>query len=224
MSDRPRQLVLPLPQSVSMARDDYFVSGSNRAAFAAVQAWPAWTGSMLALVGPAGTGKTHLASVHAAQVETAGHAVARWPDRSAANLIIEDADRFAGDPAREEALFHAFNRAADGGSILFTARAPVAGWNIRLPDLRTRLNTVVAVDLPAPDDDLLRAVLLKLFADRQIDADRAAETAAWLVPRMDRSLAAARAVVAELDARSLAEKRRIDARLAAEILNPDLGL
>ncbi len=215
----PRQLVLPLPRRELLGREDFYVADSNRAALEAIESWPGWTGGMLALIGPEGAGKTHLAGLHAAR-----SGAALWP-AAAGHLIVEDADRVVGDRAREEALFHAFNRAVgQGGSILFTARRPLAGWPVGLPDLRTRLNTVVAVDLTAPDDALLTAVLLKQFADRQIDPVRAAEVAAWLVPRMDRSLAAARRVVEALDARSLAEKRRIDTRLAAEILQSSLDL
>lgn len=215
----PRQLVLPLPRRELLGREDFYVADSNRAALEAIESWPGWTGGMLALIGPEGAGKTHLAGLHAAR-----SGAALWP-AGTGHLIVEDADRVVGDRPREEALFHAFNRAVgQGGSILFTARRPLAGWPVGLPDLRTRLNTVVAVDLTAPDDALLTAVLLKQFADRQIDPVRAAEVAAWLVPRMDRSLAAARRVVEALDARSLAEKRRIDTRLAAEILQSSLDL
>jgi len=215
----PRQLVLPLPRRELLGREDFYVADSNRAALEAIESWPGWTGGMLALIGPEGAGKTHLAGLHAAR-----SGAALWPD-AAGHLIVEDADRVVGDRQREEQLFHAFNRVVgQGGSILFTARRPLAGWPVTLPDLRTRLNTVVAVDLTAPDDALLTAVLLKQFADRQIDPVRAAEVSAWLVPRMDRSLAAARRVVEALDARSLAEKRRIDTRLAAEILQSSLDL
>lgn len=219
----PRQLVLPLPQSVSLRRDDYFVSDSNRAAAAAVEAWPEWPGRTLAIIGPAGAGKTHLAAMHQARAREAGVAVHLWPDAQGEHLVVENVESVS-DGAAEERLFHAFNRAAASGSILFTARTPPAGWAIRLPDLRTRLNTVIAVELPAPDDALLYAVLLKLFADRQIDPKAADETAAWLVPRMNRSLAAARALVTDLDARSLAQKRKIDPRLAAEVLGPALDI
>lgn len=209
----PRQLVLPLPERVSLERDDYFVSASNRPALEAVEAWPSWTGGMLAVIGPDGAGKSHLAGLHARR-----SGAVRWP-AVGPHLVVEDADRVAGDRAAEEGLFHAFNRAAaEGGTILFTARLPVAGWPVGLADLRTRLNTVVAAALPSPDDALLFAVLLKLFADRQIDPERAAEVAAWLLPRMDRSLGEARRVVAALDEASLAAKRRLDTRLAAEVL------
>ncbi|MFT3808974.1 MAG: DnaA/Hda family protein [Micropepsaceae bacterium] len=216
---RPRQLNLPLPARELRGREDFFIADSNRAALEAIDRWPDWPGGMLAIVGPEGAGKTHLAHLHAAR---AGAGV--WP-AAAPHLVIEDADRLTGQADAEEALFHAFNRAAgEGGTILFTARTPMAGWPVALPDLRTRLNTVVAVDLTAPDDDLLRAVLMKQFADRQIDLGRAGDVTAWLLPRMDRSLAEARRLVELLDARSLSEKRRIDARLAAEILNPPLDL
>lgn len=214
----PRQLVLPLPSRVLLGREDFYVADSNRAALEAVEAWPRWSGGMLAVIGPEGSGKSHLAHLHAARASAAF-----WPD-AGKHLIVENADRLVGGAATEEALFHAFNRADHGGSILFTAQTPVAGWSVALPDLRTRLNTVIAVDLTPPDDTLLRAVLLKLFADRQIDPERAAEVAGWLLPRMDRSLASARRIVEALDARSMVEMRRIDTRLAAEILNPPLDL
>lgn len=210
---RPRQLVLPLPRRELLGRADFYVSDSNRAALAAVEAWPDWSGAMLALIGPEGAGKSHLAALHAARA-----GAARFPAASA-HLIVEDADRIVGARADEEALFHAFNRVAgQGGSILFTARAPLAGWPVALPDLRTRLNTVVTAELRPPDDALLAAALMKQFADRQIDPRRAARVTAWLAPRMDRSLAEVRRVVEVLDARSLAEKRPIGVKLAAETL------
>lgn len=220
----PRQFVLPLPERVSLAREDYFVSTSNAAAVTALEAWPNWPGGMLALIGPTGSGKTHLARSHAARVAAAGQGAAAWP-AEARHLIVEDVDRIVGERARDERLFHAFNRARDdGGTILFTARTPLGGWPVALPDLATRLNTVVAAELPPPDDALLLAVLLKLFADRQIDPVRAAEVSSWLAPRIERSLAEASRIVAELDSRSLAAKRRIDTRMAAELLTPESGM
>jgi chromosomal replication initiation ATPase DnaA len=219
----PRQFVLPLPERVSLAREDYFVSTSNQAAVTALEAWPRWPGGMLALIGPAGSGKTHLVQAHLGRVTGGGEGAALWPDKGR-HLVVEDVDRIVGVRAREEWLFHAFNRAKDeSGSILFTARIPLAGWHVVLPDLATRLNTVVTADLPPPDDALFLAVLLKLFADRQIDPVRAAEVSSWLAPRIERSLAEAARIVAELDARSLAEKRRIDTRMAADLLTPETG-
>ena len=213
-----RQLVLPLPRRVALGRADYFVSDSNRPALEAVEAWPDWPGGMLAVIGPAGSGKTHLARVHQARAAEAGRPLGDL-ETGGRDLLVADADALVGAPAAEEALCHAFNRVAgEGGTLLLTARTPVAGWPVALADLRTRLNTVIAVELPEPDDALLQAVLLKLFADRQIDPERASEVAGWLVSRMERSLAAAEALVEALDALSLAEKRRIDTRLAAQVL------
>lgn len=212
----PRQFVLPLPQTVSLGREDYFVSDSNRAAFKAVERWPDWPGGMLAVIGPPGAGKTHLAALH--RVRGDDQPIALWP-QTARHQVVEDIDRLVGERAAEEALFHAFNRTqGEGGTLLLTARTPIAAWPVQLADLRTRLNTVVAVDLPPPDDPLLTAVLLKLFADRQIAPALATEMAVWLTPRIERSLAEAASIVTALDQRSLAEKRRIDPRLAQDIL------
>lgn len=219
------QYVLPLPHRVSRDRDDYYVSASNRQALTEVEHWPRWPLRMLAILGPAGSGKTHLACVHAARVEMTGHVLSTDPTAGGPHYLIEGIDARAGDANWEESMFHAFNRASlENGSILFTSRLPLPGIGFALADLRTRMNTVSVVELPPPDDALLLAVLLKLFADRQIDPERAAAVSAWAVPRMPRSLAAANGLVETLDRRSLAEKRRIDTRLAAEILQPDLLL
>jgi chromosomal replication initiation ATPase DnaA len=222
---KPSQYILPLPHRVSLDRDDYFVSASNRSALNWVERWPDWPQGMLAIVGPQGAGKTHLARVHEARAKLAERPVSHMLSDQANDLLIEDVELIVGDPLREEAIFHAFNRALlNNGSILFSSRTPLPGLPVTLADLRTRLNTVTVVELPAPDDALLMAVLLKLFADRQIDPERSAAVAAWAVPRMARSLAAAADFVDALDRRSLSDKRRLDTRLAAEILSPELDL
>ncbi len=116
-------------------------------------------------------------------------------------------------------MFHLFNAvAAQGATLLMTGRAPIAGWAATLPDLRSRLATVRAVTLAPPDDALLKAALLKLLADRQIAGEAAADLIGFLVPRMTRSMAAARDLVERLDAASLAGKRRVGRALAAETL------
>lgn len=133
-------------------------------------------------------------------------------------LAIEDVDRIAGDWAAEELLFHLFNAAVAAGTpFLVTSRTPPARLPFALPDLSSRLAAMHMVSLSPPDDALLRAVLIKLFAERQIAPPPG--LIRWLLPRMERSFAAARALVAEIDRIALAEGRPVGRAVAARALD-----
>ncbi|MFO1209576.1 MAG: chromosomal replication initiator DnaA [Amaricoccus sp.] len=220
----PRQLALDLPARPALGRSDFLVAPANRLALAQVDSWPDWPGGRLALAGPAGSGKTHLAHVWAARTGASVVAVDALPgldlgaiDGGAA-VAVEDADRIrpADRAAAEEALFHLCNRLSAGGSLLVSGRAPPARWGIALPDLASRLGATAVARLEPPDDALLAAVLVKLFADRQLTV--APDLIRLLLGRMERSFAAAEAMVAALDRAGLARHRPVTARLAGEIL------
>lgn len=221
---RPRQMALDLPARPALGRADFFVAGPNRLALALVDRWPDWPGGRIAVSGPAGSGKTHLAQVWAARSGAAilqAAALAGFDPVSTpagAAVVVEDADRLPElAPAGEEALFHLANRlAAGGGSLLVTGRAAPAHWGLRLPDLASRLSAAPVAALEPPDDALLGAVLVKLFADRGIAVG--AGLIRYLLARMDRSFEAAEGVVARLDRAGLAGQRPVTVRLAAEVL------
>jgi chromosomal replication initiation ATPase DnaA len=212
-----RQLAFDLPVRTALGRADFFVSPANAAAVAATEA-ALWPNGRLVITGDPGAGKTHLAHVWAAR---SGAAVqgARDPGEGLAPvLVIEDVDSIAGDPAAEEALFHRLNGvAAAGGRVLMTARVAPARTGWALPDLASRLSASGLARIDRPDDALLSAVLVKLFADRQLSVTP--EVIALMVTRMPRSLAAAADIVAALDAASLAEGRAITRPFAAAVLD-----
>ncbi len=224
----PRQLVFDLPARPALGRGDFFVAPPNRLALAQVDAWPAWPDGRLAICGEAGAGKTHLAHVWArragARIMPAARLAAldarALPDDAA--LAVEDADRLgtldaAVARAAEETLFHLANRlAAGGGSLMVSGREPPALWPLGLADLASRLSAAPVARLEPPDDALLAAVLVKLFADRQIEVGPG--LVAYLLGRMERSFAAAELLVARLDRQGMAARRAITPRLAAEVL------
>lgn len=226
-----RQLTLDLPARPALGRSDFFVSPANRTALTLIDAWPDWPDGRLAVAGPRGAGKTHVAHVWAARAHAdivPAAALARLgpgevPD--AAALAVEDVDALAEmDRAEaraiEETLFHLCNRLrAGGGSLMVTGREAPAHWRLGLPDLASRLGAAAVARLEPPDDALLAAVLLKLFADRQIAVGP--ELIAYLVARMDRSFEAAEMLVMRLDRAGLATHRRITPRLAAEVLKAE---
>ena len=213
------ELALPPP---TYTREDFVVSGGNREALAWIDRWPDWPAPALALSGPTGCGKTHLARIWAARAgavvidgaDLEGKSVADLSDMAAATptIVVEGADR-----APERALFHLYNLLRErGGYLLLTSTLPPAHWSIALPDLASRLRAAPAVAVAPPDDELLGSIILKQLGDRQLHVG--AGVVQYLVSHMERSAEAARRVVAALDRRGLIEKREIDRRLAADVL------
>jgi len=219
----PEQLVLDLPFRAAMGRDDFFVSDANAAAVAGIDGWRDWPGAKMLLVGPRGAGKTHLAHVFAAQTGARILSAADLPmadpatEAEAKALVVEDADTLAGDLPAEEALFHLHNAAAARGTaLLVTAAAAPQRWGLRLPDLQSRMQQAGQLTLAAPDDALVTAVLIKLAADRQMALTPA--LLAYILPRIDRSLAFVQAFVAALDAEALAAKQKPGTRHVRAVL------
>jgi chromosomal replication initiation ATPase DnaA len=218
-SRHPRQLALALPHSQSYAREDFLSGPSNAVALALVDGWPDWPARAVALVGPEGSGKSHLADVWAAQAGARcilGSALreTNLPGALATGaVVIEDV---AENGIDERALFHLLNLAREEGAYaLLTMRSSPAGWNLALRDLASRLRALPVVTLAPPDDALLRALLVKLFADRQIVVEESLIT--YLVTRIERSCRAARDAVAELDREALRRKRPVTRALAVEL-------
>lgn len=220
-----RQLAFDLPPQEAWRREDFFISPANALALAAVEGWRDWPLGKLLLVGPEGSGKTHLAHLFQEAAEgrilpAGALAEADLPALAATGAVaVEDAGTIAGNAAAEEALFHLHNLLGPRGRLLMTASAPVRDWGLRLPDLRSRIEAAGLARLDAPDDALLSAVLVKLFADRQVTV--APALIPWLVGRMERSLASARRLVAALDALALAEGKPINRALAGKVLGAD---
>lgn len=220
-----RQLTLDLPLREARGRDDFFVSPANALALAALDGWQGWPGGKAVLAGLPGSGKTHLAHVWATGtgariVNATALPATGLPALAASAVVVEDAERIGGNASAEDALFHLHNlMAAARLPLLVTAAAPPRDWGLRLPDLASRMQAAALIRLDPPDDALLHAVLAKQFADRQIAVPPTLID--WLVPRMTRSLDAARQVVAALDARALAEGGPITRQMAADWLEGD---
>lgn len=185
---------------------------------ATIDAWPAWPGGALALIGPAGIGKTHLAREWADRVDALIlHRVV--PDVAAAAgrpVLLEDVDQGVDD----EALFHLINMAGrEGAGLLLTARQTPAAWTAALPDLRSRLNALLIAEIEEPDDEVLEGTLRKFFRERSIRPPK--EVFPYLLRRMERSIPAAREIVKRLDEAADDEQRPISRTLARQILEDD---
>jgi chromosomal replication initiation ATPase DnaA len=214
------QLPLELGHRPALGRDDFLVSDSNADAVGWIDLWPDWRSPGLVIVGPPASGKSHLAQVWCARSGAASVGLAALAEPGAAArlaeyrcIVIDDADRGAD----ERNLLHLYNLLAErGGSLLMTALEPPARWGLRLADLRSRLSALPVVAIRAPDDALIQAVLVKLFADRQLRVDP--ELVAYLSARLDRSLAVATNAVDILDRSALASRRALTIPFARDTL------
>jgi chromosomal replication initiation ATPase DnaA len=218
-SPAPRQLVLALPHAESFAREDFLAGPSNSAALALIERWPDWPAPVMALIGLEGSGKSHLASIWA-QASGARVLSARLlgeADLPAAfatgALVVEDLEPQGFD---ERALFHLLNLAREEGApVLITTRTAPANLKAEIRDLASRLRALPVVTLDPPDDDLLRAVIVKLASDRQIAVDQG--LVSYLANRIERSFAAARAAVTLIDQEAMRQHRPVTRALAAEL-------
>lgn len=214
------QLALGFPHQPTTGRADFVAGRANLEAITLIEAMPDWPLRGVLLVGPEGSGKSHLVAIWcefpgAARIE-------------AKDLARDDADRLTaggvvavedlhGGPVDEPAVFHLLNLAAErDAKVLITSRAGPGELSLTLPDLVSRLRAMRLVTLGAPDDDLLRRVLTKLFADRQLNVDPG--VVVYIATRMERSFAAANRIVAALDKAALAGNRGVTRKLAAEVL------
>jgi chromosomal replication initiation ATPase DnaA len=218
-SPQPTQLALALDHAESLARDDFLAGPSNAAALSLIERWPDWPSRTVLLRGPEGSGKSHLAAIWArmAGARTISPRTldgAEVPMALATGaLVLENLAEGCFD---ELALFHLLNLAREERAyLLITTRTAPASWRIEVPDLASRLRALPVVALTAPDDALLRAVIVKLFADRQLAVDES--LVGFLANRIERSFGAARSAVSALDREALRLHRPVNRVLAGEL-------
>jgi chromosomal replication initiation ATPase DnaA len=217
---QPRQLAFALPHAESFTRDDFLEGPANAAGVALIDSWPDWPNRIMLLVGPEGSGKSHLAAIWAEQAggrAISAHALTATavPGALATGaLVVED---LKSSDVDERALFHLLNLAReDGAFVLLTARTAPATFQIELRDLRSRLRALPTVSLLPPDDHLFRALTVKFCADRQLAIDET--VVGYLSNRIERSYAAVRQAVELLDAEALRLGRPVTRALVAEVL------
>jgi chromosomal replication initiation ATPase DnaA len=219
-SVHPRQLAFALPHAESLSRDDFLEGPSNAQALALVENWPDWPNRVMMMVGPEGSGKSHLAAIWAAESGArtiAAHALtpANVPGALATGaLVVEHLEQGNFD---ERALFHLLNLAREEEAfVLMTGRVPPSAYTVELRDAGSRLRALPLVTLTAPDDQMLRALIVKFCADRQMSVDES--VVGFLASRIERSFVAARQAVQLLDAESLRLRRPVTRALASEVL------
>lgn len=220
-----RQIPLDLGHRIALGREDFLVAPCNHDAVGWIDRWPEWPGPAFVLHGPAASGKTHLAAVWKNNAKAQWIDAARLVDADANDLaaladhlVVDHLDPWIGDRAAETTLFHLYNLMKERGTLLLvTMRAAPGQIDFVLADLSSRLRAAPAVAILPPDDTVLAALLVKLFADRQLAIG--ADVIAYMLPRMDRSYAAARDLVARADHLALSKKKPVTVPLLRQVLS-----
>lgn len=215
------QIPMDFAYRTAFGRDNFLVASPNEEAVAWIDRSPDWPDNILLLIGPEGSGKTHLCEVWkqktGAQVlsldELSALDISELASLASTALILEDLG--AGIP--QEKLFHLYNLLKEkGGSLLMTSQFPVSAWDLTLADLKSRMGAIQITQIREVDDTLFASILLKLFSDRQLQVSP--EVVQYLITRLERSFSEARRIVSVLDGLSLSEKRKITIPLVRGLL------
>lgn len=228
MNNKDRQIPLNFNPKPDYSRDDFMVSNCNLQAIRAIDSWPEWSFFAYILYGPKGCGKSHLAHIFAEHITKTYYKPVAVKIINANEIsinkvaLIHQQSRFLvvenlNPKANNEALFHLFNLYQnEGGYILFTAENAPARMNFKLPDLQSRLNMVPSIAIGEPDDEMLTALIVKLFTDRQIMITQ--EVLNYIIQNMQRSFSFAIKLVEEIDFISLAKKRAVSTAIVKEAI------
>jgi chromosomal replication initiation ATPase DnaA len=225
MGNALEQIPLDLGHRTALARNDFLVAPNNQDAVAWIDLWPEWPAPCLILYGPVASGKTHLGAVWAEQssaicmkASAINEDVIRDIAEMNHHVIIEDADSLIGNLVGEKGLFHLYNIfKEEKRSVLITLQEPPVRRTFALPDLASRLRAAPSVAIREPDEQLITALLVKLFSDRQIRIG--ADVLNYILPRIERSFEAVRDLVEQADNKAMIEKRNISIPLIRDILN-----
>lgn len=223
------QIPLDLQHRTALGRDDFLIASSNESAAQWVDRWPDWPAPLLVINGPAASGKSHLAAVWRektkAEIIKPEMLIARDADeisRVSNHIVIDGIDPWVGEREVETTLFHLYNMfKEEGRSLLVTTRMAPSHMDFTIPDLASRWRAAPVATIDAPDDELMSAILVKMFVDRQLMVG--ADLIQYVLPRMDRSFAAARDIVAAADSMALSQKRAISIPLMRQVLSEMQG-
>ena len=225
MMHNMKQNTFNFPYSENYSRDNFIVGEVNKISYHAINSWPHWHDNgrfsrIRIIIGTKRSGKTHLSHIWSLK------SGAQFVNINTMNIhtdiaenncyIIEDIDKI--DQNYHESLLHIINKITDYQSayLLMTSSTDIGQMDVSLPDLYSRLRSMMAFIINAPDDEILRTILVKLASDRQIRLNDTVIN--YVLSRIPRDYESILKFIDSLDHYSLQHKKDITINVAREIL------
>ena len=216
MSD---QLILKFPEHRAYKKEDFYVSPSNEEAFDFIKSWPKWIKRIVNIFGPSGSGKSHLASI----LKSKTKCLEILPKDLNENIISEFKTKEAliienfNEKISEEILFSLWNTALqDNKYFLINSIKPINSYKFKLPDLVSRIKSSLSIGIKLPSDDLISAIIVKNFSDKQIIVEE--KHIDYIIKRIDRSYEKISQFILTLDKYSLKKGSPFALKMIKEVL------
>ena len=213
------QLLLALEHKKSFNEHDYYVSKSNFFAYSIIEKWPKWEKKIFNIYGEKFSGKTHLANIFKSKTNALFIKANEFNNdifkkaKLFENIIIDNFD----EKYDEKLIYSIFNLIEqDNKYMLINSVIPISEINFKLPDMISRSKNCLSAKIENPDDDLIFAIILKNFSDRQIKVEK--RIIEFIISRIDRSYSKIYEFIYKIDELSLKKKKPINFKTIKEIL------
>ena len=213
------QLLLNFGSNKNFDKNDYFVSSSNYFAYNLINNWPKWEKKIINLFGDKYSGKTHLSTIFKTKckgkfLKSEELTNLNFKDLKVYECII--VDDYNND-VEENLLYSIFNLIEqDNKYLLINSRRPINAINFRSKDMLSRAKNCLFAELKPPDDELIFAIILKSFSDRQIKLDK--KLLDFIIKRINRSYSNIHEFIYKIDELSLKKKKSINLKIIREII------
>ena len=213
------QLLLELDYKTNFNEHDFYLSKSNSSAFKIINTWPAWDKKILNISGEKFSGKSHLANIFKLKSNAflvQGNKINNSIFKNLKlyeSIVIDDFE----ECNEEEILYSIFNLVdQDSKYLLINSLKPINKIKFKLPDLSSRTKNCLYAEIENPDDELLFAIILKNFSDRQIKIEK--KIINFIISRIDRSYRKIDEFIYKIDELSLKKKKPINIKTIKDIL------
>ena len=213
------QLLLKFDLKQNYKNEDYYVNKSNFFAFSLIEKWPKWEKNILNIYGEKHCGKTHLSNIFKKKHKALKMQANEFNNESLKefkifeNLILDDFE----ETIDEKLMYTLFNIAdQDNKFILINSLVPISELNFKLEDFVSRTKNCIFAKIENPNDELMFAILLKNFSDRQINIEK--KLIDFIIKHIDRSYGKIYEFIYKLDEISLKKKKSIDFKIIKEAL------
>ena len=213
------QLIFNFPFTTNYFEEDFFVSSSNFEAYKLIETWPKWPSRNINIYGPSGCGKSHLANILKKKINSFFINASDISNNSLALIKLKECliiDNYENN-IEENLLYTIINQTHQSNQyVIINSDQPISSLEIKLEDLKSRLNSFSKITIDLPTDDLIKVVLTKNFSDKQIQIDN--KLIDFILKHINRSYEEIFNFIKKIDELSLSTGKSININLIKKVL------